>query len=111
MKNIKAAGPRADVISRRQFLKTAGIGTLGIVAGGILPKIEPPAVAHGQNKQTTALFVPDLDIELTAIAGEVSIFPGEPTEVWHYEAKVHKGNPNRLSVFFSFTFGRFDYTF
>ncbi|MCF8130222.1 MAG: hypothetical protein K9N10_17055 [Deltaproteobacteria bacterium] len=39
--------------------------------------------------------MPDLDISLTARPAQVSIIPGEPTQVWQYHAAVHTGNKDR----------------
>jgi blue copper oxidase len=35
----------------------------------------------------------DLELALTALQGEVSILPGQPTEVWRYQAEVLQGDP------------------
>jgi FtsP/CotA-like multicopper oxidase with cupredoxin domain len=96
MNNKKLFGQKSDVISRRQFLQSAGVGSLGIIAGGFLPLLNPSAKASDQNKLAGTGFVPDLDIELKAAAGEVPILPGKPTNMWQYRAKVHKGDSNRL---------------
>ncbi len=96
MNNKKLFGQKSDVISRRQFLQSAGVGSLGIMAGGFLPLLNPSAKASNQNKLAGTGFIPDLDIELKATAGEVPILPGKPTSVWQYKAKVHKGDSNRL---------------
>jgi FtsP/CotA-like multicopper oxidase with cupredoxin domain len=66
------------------------------MAGGFLPLLNPAAKASDQNKLVETGFLPDLDIELKATAGEVSILPGKPTGVWRYKAKILKGDSNRL---------------
>ena len=96
MNNNKLFGQNSDVISRRQFLQSVGVGSLGIMAGGFLPLLNPSAKAANQNKLAGTGFIPDLDIELKAIAGEVPILPGNPSSAWQYKAKVHKGDSNRL---------------
>ncbi len=35
----------------------------------------------------------DLELALTAVEGEVSILPGQPTQVWRYQAEVLQGDP------------------
>jgi len=85
-----------DVLSRRQFIKTAGIGTLTLMAGGFDSFLPRSAAAFNQNNHTKPGFVPDLDIALTATPGEVSIFPGNATQTWQFKAKLLKGDSNRL---------------
>jgi FtsP/CotA-like multicopper oxidase with cupredoxin domain len=77
---------------RRQFLKLAGYGTLGLVAGGLWPGFN--RFAAGQN--TESEFIPDLDITLSARPDEITILPGDPTQVWRYHAVVNKGHNARV---------------
>ncbi|MCU0600109.1 MAG: multicopper oxidase domain-containing protein [Desulfobacterales bacterium] len=79
--------------SRRQFLKLAGYGTLGLMAGGLWPGFD--GFAAGQTPDTE--FIPDLDITLSARPGEVPVLPGDPTGVWRYHATVHKGDRARIA--------------
>jgi FtsP/CotA-like multicopper oxidase with cupredoxin domain len=80
---------------RRQFLKIAGYGALGLMTGGFWPLLDHSAA--GQNPETIpeTEFLPDLDISLMARSDEVAIFPGNPTHLWRYHALVHKGDKNR----------------
>ncbi len=50
--------------NRREFLKQAGYGTLGLMAGGVLPFLTPSAAGQSQNIISGTGFVPDLDISL-----------------------------------------------
>lgn len=77
---------------RRQFLKLAGYGTLGLITNSFWPGLNRLAV--GQVSGTE--FVPDLDISLSARPDEVAIFPGDPTSVWRYHATVNKGDHARI---------------
>ena len=79
--------------SRRQFLKLAGYGTIGLMAGGIWPGFD--GFAAGQTPDTE--FIPDLDITLSARPGEVPVLPGDPTLIWRYHATVHKGDRTRIA--------------
>ncbi len=78
--------------SRRQFLKLAGYGTLGLMADGLWPGFD--GFAAGQTPDTE--FIPDLDISLSARLCEVGVLPGDPTGVWRYHATVHKGSRARI---------------
>ena len=82
--------------NRRQFLKLAGYGTLGLITGGFWPLSNYSAAGQNPKKRADTEFLPDLDISLTARPGEVSIFPGDPTRIWHYQAIVHKGDKNQV---------------
>jgi FtsP/CotA-like multicopper oxidase with cupredoxin domain len=79
--------------SRRQFLKLAGYGTLGLMAGGFWKGVD--GFAAGQTPDTE--FIPDLDITLSARPGEIAVLPGDPTGVWRYHATVHKGDRARIA--------------
>ena len=95
----KFFGQNSGVINRRQFLQSAGVGSLGIMAGGFLPILNSTVKASDQNKLAKTGFLPDLDVELKATPGEVPIFPGKPTSVWQYKAKVIRGDSNKLIEF------------
>ena len=82
--------------NRREFLKLAGYGTLGLMAGGVLPFLTPSAAGQSQNTISGTGFAPDLDISLVSQPDEVAIFPGESTRVWRYRAMVNKGDPSRI---------------
>ncbi len=86
------------MIDRREFLKTAGIGTLGMLAG---PGLFLGAPFAAERKSTAAVrtqygFNPDLEIALSAVPEEIPIFAGRPTQVWRYRARLIKGNPKQL---------------
>ena len=81
---------------RRQFLKLAGYGTLGVLAGGTWPFIDLSAASqHAMADQNTAS-PPDLDLSLIARPAQVPIFPGEPTQVWRYQVIIHRGSQDRV---------------
>jgi len=96
MKNRYDISHTAPVSNRRQFLKTAGLGALGVITGGFGPFLNRAATGTKAHESSEVGFVPDLDIGLTATSGEVSVFPGKPTRVWHYTAEVLKGDSHRL---------------
>jgi len=78
--------------NRRQFLKLAGYGTLGLITSGFWPLLNYSAAM--QNTETE--FIPDLDISLMAQPDKVAIFPGHPTQVRRYHAIVHRGDQTRV---------------
>ena len=63
--------------NRRQFLKLAGYGTLGLIIRWARPLLNQSAASQNQETIPGTEFSPDLDISLTARPGEVSIFPGD----------------------------------
>ena len=70
--------------SRRQFLSYLGASfvTALSVRSGL------NALAAG-NASTRALgFTPDVEIDLVAAPGKVSVLPGTETDVWRYSAQV-----------------------
>ena len=82
------------MINRRQFLKFAGAGATTLVAGGITSLVETTGADTAE--KTAVNFNPDLDIALTATPAEVPIFPGSPTRVWRYQARLLKGDAGSL---------------
>jgi len=82
---------------RRQFLKLAGYGTLGLMTGGLLPFLDHSATAQNQDTPSAAGFLPDLDISIVSQPGELAVFPGEATQTWQYRAIVNKGDKNRVT--------------
>lgn len=73
--------------SRRSFL-------LGIAGGVVLSG----AHSFADVGTTNARFNPDVEIDLVARRGSVSILPGKETNVWRYAATLVKGPPNTLST-------------
>jgi len=82
--------------NRRQFLKLAGYGTLGLISAGLGPIFNHLEASQNPKAIQETEFSPDLDISLAARPGEVSIFPGVPTQVWRYHVRVNAGDDNRV---------------
>jgi FtsP/CotA-like multicopper oxidase with cupredoxin domain len=72
---------------RRQFLKALG----GLSLAGALPRL-----THASGNAVTKSGPPDLEVELRAAPDAVSIWPGQPTQVWRFHAKVLNGNPHAV---------------
>lgn len=71
-------------MDRRTFLKQTGIGSLGILTGGL--------TSLGWAGEE-----PDLDLVLTAHPDEVQILEGRATRVWRYTGEVLRGPASALS--------------
>lgn len=79
--------------SRREFLKLAGVGAVGVTSSAILPGL--PFVGRVL-AQSDAL--PDLEVRLRAVESAVSILPGNPTTVWTYQGEVLQGDSASLQA-------------
>jgi FtsP/CotA-like multicopper oxidase with cupredoxin domain len=78
------------MINRRQFLKITGAGTAVFMTGGITSLVNKEMAYAAV--QAGSGFNPDLEIALKATPAEIPILPGDPTDVWHYEGQVLKGD-------------------
>ena len=96
MKKQNMARGNAGENNRRQFLKLAGYGTLGLITGGFWPRLTHSAAREYPGTISKTEFLPDLDISLIAQPDEVAVLPGKPTQVWRYHAIMHKGDKNRI---------------
>ena len=77
-------------MSRRQFLKLASIGTIGLASTNFPSFI---GKSLGQSDE-----IPDLEVRLRAIESTVSIHAGTPTTVWTYQGEVLQGDQTSLQV-------------
>lgn len=78
-------------LSRRAFLKLAGIGAVGAASSTVLPDLPFIGKALAQSDE-----IPDLEVRLRAVENEVSIVSGNPTRVWMYQGEVLQGDPMAL---------------
>lgn len=83
---------KPSLISRREFLKLAGIGTVGITSSQLLASSFIGKVIA--QSDTT----PDLEVRLSAVESEVSIFSGSLTSVWIYQGEVLQGDVSSLET-------------
>lgn len=86
-------------LSRRDFLKLAGLGAGTVTMGGIIsacaPYLQPAVSATPFPTSTPIPALPaseDLEITMRAAKGQVDIFPDTPTDIWHYIAEVNQGD-------------------
>ena len=77
------------LVTRRDFLRYAGVGSAALLAGF------PPIRAATQAKDR---FEPDVALELTASSRRVTLRSGPATPVWAYRARVLKGDPASVKV-------------
>ena len=77
-----------QALSRRNFLRLSGLGTLGVLAGST---IGFPSIAKALGRPDAELIEPDVEINLEAVLDQTPIFAGLETEVWRYQAELVKG--------------------
>jgi FtsP/CotA-like multicopper oxidase with cupredoxin domain len=81
-------------MNRRELLRLAGLAAAAAAAGRRVTLGDPVgAVARGQ---VIGAAPPDVEFELRAAPGEVSILPGAPTRVWRFDARLIKGPADTL---------------
>ncbi len=78
------------MINRRQFLQITGAGATSLLTGGISSLVNIKETNAASNPSDE--FLPDIDIALKATPAEISILPGNPTNVWRFQGKMLKGN-------------------
>ncbi len=84
-------------VTRRDFVRLIGLGsgatllvacnsrTSTVTSGPLTSSASPDSFGEA-----------NLEIALRAKEGQVQIFPGSPTDVWHYEAELIKGPSNTI---------------
>jgi FtsP/CotA-like multicopper oxidase with cupredoxin domain len=75
-------------LSRRDFLKAAGLGSAALVFNQHLQAVGLKAVQKTQPQP----FEPDAEIALTATDTQMQILPGTPTRVYHYQGELLNGS-------------------
>jgi len=93
-------------LTRRNFLQVTGLTGGVILGGGIHGLLSSCSQSSSLNanqsnptiRTASTSFTPDLEIDLQAIPKAVQIQPGQPTQVWSYEAKLVKGDPASLQL-------------
>ncbi len=93
-------------ISRRDFLRGAGVGTALLLGSSLAPvgrhsslfgtaasRLNPRAAMNTSTiRAHMEPFVPDAEVSLTAIEKWVQILPGAQTRVWSYEGQLLSGS-------------------
>ncbi len=82
------------MINRRQFFQFTGAAAAGLLSRSIPSLGDTEGTRSASNPE--GKFIPDLDIALKATSAEIPILPGNPTNVWSYQAQLLKGDPANL---------------
>jgi blue copper oxidase len=86
-------------LSRRDFLRLVGWGTLGVTASGGVGSFLAGCDTNnsaGQPSTQTIARDPNLDIRITTEPGEIQILPGRTTNIWNYQGEVISGDAKAL---------------
>jgi FtsP/CotA-like multicopper oxidase with cupredoxin domain len=75
-------------LSRRDFLRIAGMGSAALMVGNRFGFLHP----HSSTSTQMEPFVPDAEISLTAKEKWVQILSGSQTRVWSYEGQLLSGS-------------------
>jgi blue copper oxidase len=80
-------------LSRRQFLKLAGMSAAGVLSSGVMPvgRYFAPNQAAAMPMEPEP-FMPDAEVWLAAKEKFVQILSGAPTRVWGYEGQLLSGS-------------------
>ena len=82
-------------MTRRDLMRLAGASALTIGGGAALAACATtlsPTTGVAPQPAANPAFVPDLDLTLRAAPAEMQILPGAPTQIWSYQAQVHRGD-------------------
>lgn len=85
-------------MSRREFMKMAGIASISLAAGNLISACYPATIKFNPQLEQLASQPLDLHLLLKAISTEVQIFPGKPTQVRTYRADFLEGNKQSLEI-------------
>jgi len=77
----------SQILSRRDFLRVAGLGSTALIFGNRLHLFE-----RSLKGIQTQPFVPDAEISLTATDQRMQILPGVQTRVYRYEGQLISGS-------------------
>ena len=89
-------------LNRRNFLRITGLTGGALLSSGVHGLLSSCSAQSRMNqgqstiRAATASFTPDLEIDLQATPKAVQIRSGQPTQVWTYDAKLVKGDPNNV---------------
>jgi len=82
---------KTQPISRRDFLRLAGVGAFAL-AGNRLGAFRAAPIMNALAAQDMEPFIPDAVVALTAKEKWVQILPGAQTRVWSYEGQLKSGS-------------------
>lgn len=86
-------------LNRRGFLKLFPL-SLGMPSLNLLAQSNADETEAGISQSPTSdpTFIPDIELELVATETQAQIFPGSPTRLWQYQAKLLKGSQSAVST-------------
>lgn len=84
----------SQALSRRDFLRLAGVGAAVLVGGrfNLFGGRASPLSTLAQMDMEPGHFMPDAEIAITAAEKWVQILPGAPTRVWSYTGELLSGS-------------------
>ncbi len=81
------------IISRREFLKSAGVlSTAALLLGSGFEKFKSGFPVVQTARAQMEPFMPDAEVSITAAVKTVQILSGAPTTVWSYEGQLLSGS-------------------
>src|SRR5687767_6903161 len=86
-----------NTVHRRELLRLLSLSTLAGAAACKGPSVSADRAAV-LPQTTSAAFVPDVELLLTAAPGEVAVLPGAPTRVWRFSGRLLTGPPDTLQT-------------
>lgn len=81
---------KSHSLSRRDFLKMAGLSSVALLSSGFAPFIAKSIAQSAGN--------PDLEVRLRAVPSQVQILEGNLTNVWSYHGEVLQGDSSALEI-------------
>jgi len=85
-------------VSRREFLRMAGLVALTTISGKFISACGPLIQNLGNDELVSPRQPVDLHINLKAQTDQTQIFSGQPTNVWRYSAEILSGNPSSIQT-------------
>lgn len=88
-------------LTRRRFLRAAALGAWGVLVGGGTAGIFSGCSNASQARKSSPGVMqtgqePDLEVNLSAVQTEQSLFEGAKTKVWQYQARVVRGDASSV---------------
>ena len=95
---------KGNILSRREFLRLAGLGAGAFVLSACRKSVPPsPTSRLSPTTRPLATTLPlpddgDVMIDLTAAPGTTNLLPGQATRVWQYQGQLSQGAASSLQT-------------